>query len=743
MENSKSANASFKIDFEGMPDKKLPLKVFVFDRNDKLIESQNIDGNSFNLKTDEKTLRQAQVYIAPNIDAVALNPQPLPPRLREIGAYRPVFELDENQLIQRSLLPIPEAVWQNWHFCSCRIRGQVVKPFHIPTPFGGFTINVPVCHARVHICRLVPRIYLLKDFEIFKLRDDILRVIEPVVIPRPRPGDPPPFLKNVRSPRMDMMMDEMSNEASFQTMSNLTISTTFQNQLQTGSAGSLRQILIDNIREIQYHPHFCWLFNCVEVAVTETDSQGRFDRRVWENCFNPNHNYYIWVEYLINGVWESVYQPNYCFGAFWNYACGTDITITVNDPRIPLGCRPTVTGSFLEIVSVGTSGIVSLIQQPTAAPDATTLVRPLSGNNGLINLALGDGVDYRPFGAHLAIYANFGDAFPSNDATHYRISYKKHTDNGTVESNWHPLSTSSLSRWYREEITTGTITTSVVKEFPLLDNDGVGYYKIPHEDAKNQPELNNKCVWSNDVFAIGILNTLPLENNFYDIRVEMYKKNSPTDYRLASVAKTVYQMPVLNASNVEITSKPCDDNYLTTVTKGGVTTPAFMMTIRIDNNLCAANIENVTISGIPASDECGFLDYTNAGNAAQLQFKASHPYDFATYNFRVVRGNNNDMAGLSTHGKIDHVPLNGFVNSDTTTIEALPLLSPTHKRTFTKATTVADLLNGLSPACLGNAAFAQRLNVWATATDGNQRLSIYDAPEQLAAFAIVNTPPSE
>lgn len=490
--------------------------------------------------------------------------------------------------------------------------------------------------------------------------------------------------------------------------------------------------------EIQYFPRFCWIYDCVEVGVAETGADGRFDRRVWESCFNPNHNYYIWVEYLINGVWEAVYKPSYCAGAFWNYACGIDITITVTDPRVPLSCRPTVTGSFVEIVSVGTHGFISQIQQPAA--NAVTLARsPLSGNDGLVNLALGDGAGYRPFGTVLPIYANFGDAFPSTDATHYRMSYKKHVDDGAVETNWHPLSTTSLSRGYREEITVGLITTPVPKEFPLLDNDGVGYYKIPHEHAEDEPGLNSKCVWANDVFIIGNFNTLatdiPIENTFYDIRVELYKKFSPTDYRLANVAKTVYQMPVLNVMNLEIGSKPCDDNYLTFVTKGGITTPAFMMTIRIDNNPCTAHIENVTINNTPADDECGFLNYGDVNQAAQLQFKANHPNDFATYDLRVVRGNNHDMLGLESRGNVGDTtgsPLNGYANSDI----ALP---PPHDRTFTKTTTVSHLVAGLSAVCDGKAAFAQRLHVWATATNGTNRLSTYDAREQVAAFAIVPT----
>ena len=725
MENAHSKAMPFKIDFEGNVDKKLPLKVFVFDHYDNLLESHLLDGTDFHLKTDDHTLQHAQIFIAPIADGIALNPQPLPPQLKAIGAYRPVLTFDAKRTIQRDLLPIPEYIWKNWYFCICRVRGQVVKPFYIPRPFGGnFTFRMPVCHARVHICRLENFIFTLKDSDIFKLRDDLLTLKQP--IPKPGPVVTPRFFDFHTMETMSIASTNDSNLAQAEaTTFSSPFSTTFQNKLQTNSVGALRQVLADNFQEIQYFPHFCWLHRCVELSVVETDESGYFDTSIWESCFNPNHNYYMWVEYLIDGVWQSVYAPDYCSGAFWNYACGSEVTLTVTDPRVPFGCRPTQTGSIFEVVRIGASGFISEIQQPAA--NATTFVRAaLNNGDGLIDWVSGDDAHKRPFGSQLDIYANFGDGFPSANATHYRISYKKHAEDNTK---WAPLTT-SLSRWYRETVTISGIPEFIPREFPLLDADGVGYYKIPHNEAKNQPGLNSTCEWYVHPFKIGELNTLPLDNTHYDIRIELYKKSGAT-YQLANVAKTVYQMPVLNAAREEINSTPCADNYLTLASDGS--SLAFMMTIRVDNNKCTAVIENATIDGSAAGDDCGFLNYKAAASSAQLAFKANHPNDFATYDFRVVRGNNNHMAGFEVQGQVSDTTvatLNGYSNVNTGT-------PPPYDRRFSKAANVADLVAGLPAKCQGKAAFAQRLLVYATATDGTYRLSVHDAPEQLAAFAIV------
>ena len=724
MKNSKAAPMPFKIDFEGTPDKKLPLKVFVFDSYDRLIESKDIDGNSFHLQTDDKTLRHAQVFIAPVTDAIALNPQPLPPQLEQIGAYRPVFQLDKSRLIDRALLPIPEIYWKNWYFCSCRVRGQVVKPFYIPFPFGsGFTLNMPVCHARVHICRLESLILKLPDVDIFKLRDDLLKLKPQFEIPRPipRPEPIPDFHTHL------MTMPEME-VASSKTDFSPPLSITLQNQLQTTSVGALRQILAKNWAELVYFPHFCWLYNCVEVAVTETDSNGRFDTRVWESCFNPNHNYYMWVEYLINGVWEKVYHPSYCAGAFWNYACGTDVTITVTDPRVPFGCRPTQTGSFFEVVSIGSGAIVSKISQ-RVVNNVVNLTKDLPGDDtGLIDTAVIDSAytGRSPFGKSLTIRINSGLGFPSTEATHYRCIYKKSTDSD-APVNWKSVNAGSYFRYYNEEVelTPGNFQ-AFTKGYELKDTHGADFYKLTHEDVEDDlgvavaPVINR--VWGSDVYEIATLDTTNLANTHYDIRIEIYKKDAANNFTLTTVAKNVFKVP--NPSNPTATMD-APDAFLTRVTQGAITSHAFEMTIRVDNNKCDASIDNaiVSVGGVIHTSDtaCGMVNYGVDKNVPlTVGFHAVHANNFANFSFNVTKGNSGSI--LSTSGHITDSPVLNFNNND----------SPSHDHHFVSTGLIAATFLG---KCNG-AAFAENLNVTALATNGSVRLQEYD-DYSTAAFAMI------
>jgi hypothetical protein len=248
--------------------------------------------------------------------------------------------------------------------------------------------------------------------------------------------------------------------------------------------------------------------------------------------------------------------------------------------------------------------------------------------------------------------------------------------------------------------------------------------------AEDQLGLNNNCVWAGDVYPIGVLDTRNLDNDWYDIKVELYRQNG-ANFELTNVDKTVWQMPDPADSTESIV---CPDNYLMQVTHGGRTAYAFRMTVRVDNQSCTSSIDDVLINGSGAG-ECGFLNYAAESEVAKLGFNANHPNNFATFDFRVVRGNNLDIEPVSAHGgAVSLANVNGFMGSNNGVFGANDF-----GRHFVKNAAVSDLVDKLSAGCAGKAAFAQRLYVYATATDGTNRLGIYDASEKIAAFAIVKT----
>ena len=86
--------------------------------------------------------------------------------MKFLGSFNPKKNVYE-------LLPIPDFHWKWWLWCMCRVRGRVVRPVTI----NGITYDMPVCHARVHICEVDPFWILvsrLPDDVIWRLRDELI-----------------------------------------------------------------------------------------------------------------------------------------------------------------------------------------------------------------------------------------------------------------------------------------------------------------------------------------------------------------------------------------------------------------------------------------------------------------------------------------------------------------------------------------------------------------------------------------
>jgi len=152
----------------------------------------------------------------------------------------------------------------------------------------------------------------------------------------------------------------------------------------------------------------------------------------------------------------------------------------------------------------------------------------------------------------------------------------------------------------------------------------------------------------------------------------------------------------------------------------------FVFTVRVDNSRCNAGIAAPLLSSGSAVDDCGFLRYT-PGSALTLAFDALHPQGHATFGFGVVRG----ALGVPAAGAGGEVwaASSGAYSSG-------------GNGSFSNAFAVSTLMGPLPPAHPGtcdNAAFAASLQVYAKATDGNSRISLYDDGD-LRAFALALAP---
>lgn len=143
---------------------------------------------------------------------------------------------------------------------------------------------------------------------------------------------------------------------------------------------------------------------------------------------------------------------------------------------------------------------------------------------------------------------------------------------------------------------------------------------------------------------------------------------------------------------------------------GAIVEWATPLTILVDNNACTATIATPTLHGLQADPDCGLLHYgAKDASPVTMPFTASHPHNFATFSFEVVKGVHQVT--------LPPLPLSNLP------VAVAPLSSPVSE-------TVSDLLG----AC-DIAAFAEDVYVAAMANNGWSRQSQYDA-QALIAFVL-------
>jgi hypothetical protein len=232
-------------------------------------------------------------------------------------------------------------------------------------------------------------------------------------------------------------------------------------------------------------------------------------------------------------------------------------------------------------------------------------------------------------------------------------------------------------------------------------------------------------------FVIASINSTDLQDDLYDFKFELYRINAGVPERV-SVPKSTFQVPnpddvmmSLPLSNTGFISTNYPDFHTTDylVNDPGVAANAlaFKMTFRVNNDSCNAVIENITVensdgTSADSDTECGFAPYNNKNTSdVEFSFEASHPENFAVFDFGVIKGNGNPCPDAYTGGMVIGNSSNSYVLA---------------AGKFSKEVPVANLLGQCTQA-----AFSENLNVYALATNGSRRLHEYDKPA-VAAFAL-------
>ena len=712
MKSIEKQNVKLNVGFDGQPTEELSLKAYVFNQKGKLIEAAPLKKTAANLKVSKSDLKHSRLFIAPESKNDNKEERlELADMAKRVAYEAQIPNLKSNQL---KLTPIPKFNWENWCWLACRVRGRVVKSISV----NGSDTNMPVCHARVHICevdKLKLIIPTIPDDILIDLRDIIINPPLPEPIPRPIPiplpvPDPVPFKELSTFQNIDFEVKK---------------------QFQVQSPKLIREALLSNFQLL--HPYLCltprfwpFFYRCDELRTVLTDHQGRFDTTIFHPCADQP-DLYFWVEYMIDGSWETVYKPSIPCHTYWDYRCGSEVTITLDDERVDVcGELPGPEGSdSVEIVKVGSGAFVSHIQQQEAA--TSNIQGEILQTVGLTDLGLGSGYYRRPFGGSLGFRVHFGSSYPIvGGITHYRWSYRR-IRNANLSPNlgaWKEITNPAYIRYYEEEGARFTKKAYSLGPDPAFVNTG---FKIPPRRAEDIDVANPRNLdrtWVLEEWNSAIINTLftgvsalqrQNDAGLYEFKFELLTQNG-NGFDVAVVDQDTFQIPKFNETDVSV-----DAPDINLILAPGNKASGFRMKLRVDNNKCEADIFPVRVNAQEAN-ECGFVQYQNANiQNAELSFKAFHPNNFANLSFRVRKGTEKDGLGRPVYRE----RASGMVIGDTT-----QGYNRAAGGVFTKNVPIHDLLGN----CV-DAAFGEYLYVDALATNGSTNELGYDA-SSLAGFAL-------
>ncbi|RFM27255.1 hypothetical protein [Deminuibacter soli] len=717
------------------------LRAYAVDYNGNIVETATFDGQDAVIKSAAQT---DKIYVGAalpdNIPAAKANEQ----TLASAGAYQAVMKFTDRNVI--GIERLPDNILQFPPFRFCNVTGHVHKNFVI----NGVNTNLPVCHARVHICNvekffLVP-IYLkplpvIPPHLLDDLKGRLAQINQPVLKIPPRP-DPGP-LREAGVVKQNLALRSLVAKP----VANINVSkaTAFRQPAAAGRQTAAQQLPDTVLSELQsatvetiqplvsrYHdilyPYLClwpifwpWFYRLEEEAVVETDCSGHFSAWLFLPP-NTTENIYVWVEVNIGGNWVTVYRPPFPCYTRWNYACGTDINVQVTDSRVlPCECNP-LEGEFVWISNVNNTSLRSIAMhdtQPSLFSDARGLAKGILSDKANQFIS--------PFTGGFPIRVGFGDALPTASITHYRWKYRRIADgflNPVNESFYYDQK--PVSKPYIYEHLVNGLLLPFVGNYQLDETSSAGViYKIPPSEASiaTGDASARWTTYMTDTISLAAADA-KLGDGLFEFVLELCDNNGVTQ----TPGNDVFLVDSLLASPPNAAALPArsiDTDYLfhgVNNTNAADPITGFRFLLRIDNNASACHIDDAVVenhdtghTGSTADTECGFATYKDKNTASVLlRFAADQLHRYADYSFVVSKGNVGTVASYA-----DQVP----PPDNTTTVNSAII----H---YQESAPIATLLG----TCI-HAAFAETLYVTAYHTDGNTRYVNYDRSD-VAAFAV-------
>ncbi|HYF91205.1 MAG TPA: hypothetical protein VD969_03055 [Symbiobacteriaceae bacterium] len=660
-----------EIGFQAHPEMEVPVAVYAFSPHGKLLATAPVKNGIAELPLPPERARTARILVAPPLEAAMV---PTLPKITRMNPYKPLWDFRDGQAEYR-LLPIPEVYCRAWAPVATRVRGQVVKAVE----YHGTVVDVPVPRTRVvvyEVDAVIRFIMGLEDAPVFRVRDELLRLIEQRAHGLQIPTDP----QIVRALPVHALRDWM---------------------IGLYQAWPRRWELIHVLRP--------WIrYTLEEQARIPTDQNGRFDVsfHTWPYLSSPDGplgpwpDLYFKVEYQLGGEWTVVYAPPVGEATHWEYR-GQEVILRITDPRVEVfPPAEYLTGNEVGILTIGNYVNISDIVDGLAPGGA-------------------------PFAGRLEPHVFFGEELAEAHA-YYRWSYHKV---GSADP-WQVINT-PVVRHYIQQLANGDVIVGQDAMGPVaLAGVGEVFRVQPLTPPAGTwaPQVDARANTATAIWKTPILNgNSELAFGRYELKLELFDAGGhplPVTFRVPRAGQPIEQANLDPAPEGQVTTDPAG---------GGL---AFTMQLQVDNRHCVAQIRDVAVPG-HLLDSCGFITFTHPeAPDAQVSFRAYHPDGCATFAFDLVKGKTAidkvggkvDEPAIAQHQVVD--PVHGADAAGETTM-------PDHTYTRQPHGAFAASIPALQMmAPCTRAAFAEYLYVRAMATDGWYRQSQYDAAAGPVGFAI-------
>jgi hypothetical protein len=636
-----------------------PIAAYAFTRGGALLDMQPLDDKGHaRLSLPASAEPQAiRVLLAPAVDRDTAEVGELVRRggIDRHIALRPGFEK-----LPPVAFEIGTDLLRPWLGRLCVVKGTLVKQ----VVSGGVTLRLPVCHGKVDIYEVDPWpriIVALPDFELDRLRDivdgpwppikwpvpprppefdfgDVLRdPLGPVGL-NPQPLPPRVAGRMVLNPGFVRGFDPQPEPpaAARQALTSLPAALSVAVR---ASRPQFERAVIDHIDLLR--PVLCWLYprlvRKTKLVTVSTDECGHFRAVIWRSIFDLDQPdlYFIARQRIWPGFYVTIYEPTpVACHTYWNYVCGTEVTLVTRHPLAHAcpPCPPVVApNNWVLFMALGNTSVWGI--HGVNAATAVGAPGHQASRFGLLQ-------DTNPWGGSLRPRLEFDNSLRDTlGVKYYRVSYKRQSEPQTA---WRP-STDAVNRHYTHEVAGDLI----LEQYPLGPSTvgaSAHLYEIPPAlpptgqwSIPNAVLDTQSAVVPTGAVAPGVdfnsagLPAGPDEGGLWQIKVELFN----TAGALVDPEGLGITWRVPDTTDLSGTIGTADAATLGLV---DAARNCMVITVRVDNNPCAAGIGSPTLDGSPAADACGVMDYTSRSQTVTTPFVALQRNGFANYSFFVQRG---------------------------------------------------------------------------------------------------------